>query len=485
MGVREAAAATADDLRAARGARGARVAGERPERTRGAVRACAVRVAPEAALLVVLASCVATVVLQGFVVAPELQFNYLLTLGVSCLLQLPLLWAAAGRRWRVAGGATFFVLAVALVAIAMATSTAPDPMADVEGNKLAWSLVLVVANLGAFGLARTRAGLVCLVAIELFACGFVEYVYHAGLVVPTLVALGCTAALVVVRSYARVEARGDATGRPCYGWVALTGVVLAAVALALGVAVWAALIAPLAPDHVTVKLFFERRALPTEYVDNPLVIDEVEDPDALSTNLGDDTVYGAQSVQIDSDDPALASLNDFIEQAREQAGSQGIYNPGVASDDGVYLYTYAVPSWWWLLVLPVPFVLVALAVLARKLVRRRRRRRLARLEPRAQVAGIYVDVTRRLGKLGLGRPAEQTPAEFSRDAAERLEVFWAWASEVSWDELSAAYERAHYGGIAPDDEELACCWAAWDRLPRCALRRVGRVKYCLHWFWLL
>lgn len=479
MGVREA--------RARAGRTGeTTVAGECPTRgVREGMRAYVGRVWAEVALVVVLASCLATVVLQGFVVAPTLQFNYLLTGCVSLVLQATLFWAAAAWRWRIPGGAAFFVLAVALVAHAMATSTAPDPLADVEGNKLAWALVLVVANLGAFALSRARAGVVVLLAITLFACGFVEYVYHAGLVVPTLVALSCTAALLVVHSYARVEARGDAMGRPCYGWVALTGVVLAAGALALGVAVWAALIAPLDPGHVTIKLFFERRALPTEYVANPLVIDEVEDPDALSTNLGDTTVYGSQSVQIDSDDPALASLNDFIEQAREQAGSQGVYNPGVASDDGVYLYTYAVPSWWWLLLLPIPVVLVVLAVLARKLVRRHRRRRLARQAPREQVAGIYVDVTRRLGKLGLGRPTEQTPAEFARDAAERLEVFWAWAPEVSWDEVSAAYERAHYGAIDPDEDELACCWAAWDSLPRCALRRVGRLRYAFHWFWVL
>ncbi len=442
--------------------------------------------APEALLLVALSSCVTMVALQGFVVAPALQFNIALLVAISCALQSCLAWAASSSRRHVVGGIAFAVLVVVVVAVGMVMSTGPDPLADVEGNNLSFCLTLVVANLVAFSLSRRRPALFVLLAITLFTCGFIEYVYHAGLVVPSVVAMGCVGALFVVRPYALVEARGDAVGQPAHGVVALTALALVALACGVGALVWALLIAPLEPGRVVVKLFTEQRALPTEYVDNPLMIDEVEDPDALSTNLGSTRVYGSKSVQIDSDDPALAEMDDFIDEAREQAGSQGIYNPGVASDDGVYLYTYDVPSWWWLLLIPVPFVLLALAIIVRKLMRRARRHKIARLGEREQVTTLYVELCRTLGRLGLGRPAEQTPAEFARDAAERLEVFWAPAEgAVSWVDVSRAYERAHYGQLAPSEGDLAACWAAYDARFGCALRYTGRLKYALRWFWVL
>lgn len=441
------------------------------------------RVAPEFALLVVAVTCLATVVLQGFVVAPSLQFNVALTAGLSCLLQAVLFAAAYRRRNAVWGVLGYLALSAAIVAVGLATSAGTDPLADTEGNNLAYCAVLVVANLLAFALSRTPGGMLALVAAGLFSCAFVQYVYHADLVAPTVAFAACLVALYAVRAYARGVHAADVPAKPAHLQAAAAGVAVAAVALGLSWAVWALVVAPLNPGHVTVKLFTEYRAFETVEVENPVDVQRVENPDETTVTLTDETVYGDIPVQIDGDDPALASIQDFVDDAREYAGEQDTFRME-ADEDGVYLYTYAVPTFWWLLWLLVPVALVAGAVAARLWLRRRARARIAACAPREQVGRVYTALLRKLDRVGLGKPPAQTPAEFARAARARMDAFAApLGAGPGWAEVSAAYERAHFGGAEPTDEELAACWRLYDGFAACTKKRVGRLKYWFRYFW--
>ncbi|MBM6998776.1 DUF4129 domain-containing protein [bacterium] len=475
---------------AARGAVASPSAGARPTvAARGASSpaAYARRTWPEAALTVTAAACLVVIALQGFVVDPALQGCLPLWLAASAALQLPLYAAQApgcSRRGQALWACLAVAVAVAAIAVGFATSTGDDPLLDDESSHVAPALVAVVAGLAVWLLSRRMGGLLALAIASLFTCGFIEYAYGGGLVAASLGLGCCLVALVPVRRYARDVALAQTLARPAFGRVALQGVGVAALACALGVAVWAGVVAPLHPGHVDVRLFTTYRSHETVEVSSPVRTVYQEDPTQTTTTVTDEQVRGNQQTQVTGDDPALAELGDFIDDARQQSGVTSDYSFDV-TQDGVYLYTLSTPARWWLLLLAVPVLVALAAVLARRGVRRARDRRLRRLDGPAQVRGIYADALRTLGRVGLGRAPTQTAREFADDARERLDDFTARLPDASFDELSGAYELVAYGGMAPDDDLLDACWRLRSGLPACVRARVGRLRYALRYFWVV
>ena len=441
------------------------------------------RRAPEFVLVVVAATCVTVVVLQGFVVAPRLQFNGPLVVGLSCLCQLVLYAGAYRRSWLAGSLVAYALLCAAMVGVGIATSANPDPLADVEGNNLAFCCVLLVANGLVYALSRRLGSCVVLVVAGLFACAFVQYVYHANLLVPTLVFVGCLAALWVVRSYALSMAAASEPGKPAYGAAGLMAVVAAVVALGVAGFLYVAVIAPLNPGHLTVKLFTEYRTFETVQVRNPSEVVTVEDPTQTTVTLTDEVIYGSIPVQLDASDPALAELDDFVQDSREQSGSKNVFRLEMVDEGGVYLYTYELPAFWWLLALAVPVVLVVLAVVVRKAMRARRRSRMAACVPHDQVGALYTRLVRDFGKLGYGKAPDQTPAEYAQANEERLAAFTQ--AGFGWDDLTALYGRCHYGVSEPMAEELAAAWRFYDGHFARVVRLKGRATYAAKYFWIL
>jgi hypothetical protein len=462
-----------------------------------ALRSAAARLACEFVLVVVCAAALSTVVLQGFECDPALQFNPLLVGGSCAVLVLPLYMAAeGGRRGFAAGLAAFFALYVLAVALGALTSAGEDLLADVPQNHLAFAFTVATCAGAVFALTRRAWGRLALTAAGLFACAFVQYVYAADLYAPTFVFCGALAALWVVRTFAQGAraARGAAQDLPApraYLAAGLTGVAVALLALGFSAAVYVCVVAPLSPGRVEVKLFTEYRSFETVEVSNPASVERVEDPDQVTTALTDEVVYGNNPVQLDATDPALADVGDFVEQSREVSGSKSVFKLELVDEGGVYLYTYDVPSWWWLALCALPFVLVGLAVALRKALRARRRRQMRAQGPREQVGLLYTRLVRNLGVLGRGPAPSATPAEFAREAAERLAAFEqpadprTGAPSVTWRDVWEVYERSHYGEHVPTPDELALCWRMYDGFFGRARVLVGRVRYCCRYFWLL
>lgn len=441
------------------------------------------RIAFEYVLVVLASACLTMVVLQGFVVAADVQFNIPLVVGLCCLCQIVLYGGAYRRSWAPWAVVVYGVLCAAVVGVGIATSAAPDPMADVEENHLAFCAVLVVVNALMYGLSRRSGAFVVLVAMVLFSCAFVQYVYHAGLVVPTLGCAGCLAALWVLRAYALSMQAAHEAGRPAFGAAALTAVTAAVVATILACLVYALIIAPLNPGHLTVKLFTEYRSFETVEVRNPSEVVVVEDPTSTTVTLTDEVVYGSIPVQLDANDPALAELDDFVQDSREQSGSKNVFRLEMVDEGGVYLYTYELPAFWWLLLAVIPVVAVVLAVCIRKVLRARWRTRTAALAPRDQVGALYTRLVRNFGKLGYGKAAGQTPAEYAQANGERLAIFSQ--EGYGWAALTELYERCHYGAAEPTNNELEQAWRLYDGQFARVVRVKGRFAYCFSYFWIL
>lgn len=451
----------------------------------GALAGYVYAVAFELVVSVVACVCLCMVSMQGFVVAPDLQFNVALLAVLSAALQV-ILYAAAYRKRNYLVGIVAYVAASAvLVGVGIATSSGADVMADVEENHLAFCAVVAVVNALVFLLTRSRRGFLAFLAAGLFSCAFVQYAFHANLVVPSVVFAISAAVLVMCRTYAASVRTVDELGRAQASHLraGMVSSVVACVACVLACAVFALVIEPLDPGHLTVRLFTEYRAFETVEINNPMEIIKVEDPEQKSTNLTSEIIYGSQTTTVTGDDPSVARAQDLIDEAQEQLGVTDEYK--LESDDqGSFIYALATPKIGWLLYAAVPVALVAAAVLVRCALRRRRRNRIASHGPAEQVGLIYNAMLTRFARLGLGKAPAATPLEFARASAARMEAF-AQGQGATWAEVSALYEDVHYGGRQPSGRELEGAWRFYDGFAARARNLVGRPKYVLKYFWIL
>ena len=442
-------------------------------------------VAFELVLCVAASACLCMVALQGFVVAPALQFNVALLAGLSLVLQA-VLYAAAYRKRNYAIGIAAYVAASAiLVGVGIATSTGADVMADAEENHVAFCAAIAVANALVFLLSRSRRSFVALVAIGVFTCAFVQYAFHSDLVVASVGFALCALALLMCRTYAISVARADelSSGQAAHARAGVAALAATCVAGVLACLVFACVIAPLNPGHLTVRLFTEYRAFETIEINNPMEIIKVEDPEQHSANLTSEIIYGSQTTPVTGNDPSLAAAEELINDAQEQLGTTDDYK--LESDDqGAFIYALSTPSLGWLLYLAIPVIVVVAAVLGRRALRSCARRRIAAHGPAEQVGLIYNAQLSRFARLGFGKGSSLTPLEFACASAARMEAF-SQGPGATWAEVSALYEDVHYGAQQPSADALAGAWRFYDGFPARTCGLVGRLKYAFKYFWVL
>ena len=448
------------------------------------VRDYAACVAAEYMLSVVVSVCLVMVVLSGFVVAPELQYNVGL-IGVLSALLLAIAYAAAYRKglvvWGIAG---FCVLGAIIIALGVVTSSADNVMADVEENHLSFAAAVVVANACVFLLSRRPAGFLVLVAGCLFSCAFVEFAFGFGLVVPTVVLCVALAVLFSCRSFEGNVRAACCASRPrrLRAFCIAGGASVLCCAAAVGI--YALVIAPLDPGHLTLRLFTEERSFETVYVSNPVVYDKVEDPNLQTLTLLDEVIEGNNPIEVEGSGLSQGATAEFVEKSREVVGQMGGYRLS-NDDEGPDLFTYELPEFWFLLLALAPIAVVAILVGVRKAVRAKRRRSLMRLEPREQISALYLDAMAKLAKVNMGRPVALTPAEFAVAASGRMEAFLRKGQPGAWLAMAQAFEQVHYGGKLPTGDQVTACWSFHDSFYANAACKVGRVKYCLKYFWML
>lgn len=435
-------------------------------------------------VLTALASvCLATVLMQGFIIDANLQFNLLLNIVIAAVLQVVLFAAAYRKKNIVICGLIYLLLCAVLIGICIVTSTGEELLADVEENYLIYALVTVIVNTAVFALSRTRPGFAVLIVCSVVLVGFIQFVYKANLVGYSVAFFAVLAILFIYRSYSESIRQADSLKKTNFGQAGLVSGISVLLSTGLALLVFFLVIAPLNPGHLTLKLFTIDRALETIEVNNPVRMIEIEDESLISQNVTDEITYGNNPVEMENGFTE-AWAQSYMDSVIEWLGTQETIDYE-SEEEELQLQTLSLPSWWWIALIATLLLLGVLAVLLRMFLRRRKDGRIRRLSKQDQVTKLYNDMLGRLRKLGLGKAPGQTPLEFADVASARLAPFALNTGGVDWAYVSGTYSTVHYGETDPSDEELSYLWRFYERFNKNATFVTGRLKYCFKYFWIL
>ena len=420
-----------------------------------------------------------------------------LALAVEAVLLL-VLYAASWRRSRAVVGALAYVaLAAVLVGVALALSTGGEEgvglYEDVEGNYLYAAVVLLAAATGCFLLTRTLAGSAVWFVAAALVCAVVQAFYESEELLFSVLAALSALALIVHRNFKLGLEQADLASNPSHAQVFASAVVPVALVGAAALVLWFAVIAPLGPGVLDVKLITEYRTLPIEEY-----VGTAEEKPQLDTSLTSEEIVDGFSYTTDDllKDPTSSTVidsSDILEQQlQEQLSSEGSTEGGRSgggTDEAID--EDSLDEQWegqsYSKVFPVVVVGIVLAVLlvalvvgyfvGRRVWRRKRLERMLALQPPAeQVKAIYRFLLSRLARLGFSQPPGSTLSEWAHTTRRSMDVLDEVAG-VPFERLTEVYVACDYGKHVPTEEEVVLFAAYYLRFWQAAREYLGPLKY--------
>ncbi len=415
-----------------------------------------------------------------------------LALVVSAVL-LVILYAAASKRSRWVGlGVVYVLVAAAIVVVALFTSTGENPYVDEEGNYLYLALVLVVSNTAGFLLTRTLTGCAIWFLACAFLCAIIQALYEPDELVMSIVATLASLALIVLCNFRLGIVGADVARRSSRAGSFLTSVLSVVAAGALALLVWFAVISPLDPGVVNIKLFTDYRQLPTEEFKGVADEQPTLNYDLTSDNLVEGFYYTTDDLVEDPESLKIIDAYSMLEQLAQEQGEEGQQSESQSSGGGqedsldensqeeeynVVSYSEILP---WIILGIILTILIIAAIVAFFLLRRRhRRQRLARMlsqPPRAQVESIYLFLLGRLKRLGFSVPDGSTLSEWSASQARAMDML-SEETRVGFDELTHTYYNCSYGHAEPKRDDIVPFVAYYVRFWKAARTHLGNFRY--------
>ncbi len=427
------------------------------------------------------------VVLRGFYVSAAIQGGLLPALVVLVLTFL--LFVVGSSRRLLLPGAIAYGLLVLGGCLAAAALTSGSVFYDNEANYLIFFLMCALVSTLVYCMTRKRLASVVLLMVGIFTCGWIEFFYAYGDVLPSLAFLLACIACTVYKNY-QLSARTATSVRGVsfpVGFAMAAGTAL----LAIGVAalVWVCVIAPLNPSALNIKLITEHRA--KETVEQKGTSTEYLTPDTSMTS--DQTTDASRTTDdlVRTDDgepePARPLSNTSVSEETESAGSFlgiDVETLEEAFDFEGNPYLEEIARALALLLL----VLVPLYFIGRRWWRRRRLAKILARPPTEQVFALFMFLTDRLARVGVEIPAGATVLEFALNNQNTLLYFNEAASTkeapVSFLALTQTYVACAYGKAEATEEEAAAFAAYYRGFWKAARKQLGNGRYFVKSFTL-
>lgn len=452
--------------------------------------------AGEILLVLLTAWAVSCVAMNGFFLDSIVeQYGYAFRAGIALAADAVLvfvLYAAAFNPKARARGAVMFVAVAAVVVIAsFALSGGENPYEDAEGNYVSLALDLVVVCLACFGLTRTTVGCMGWFVVASAVCSMAQAFWGADELAMSVVAVAASLALIVYRNFkggvasAAVAKKG--AGALAFGTSAV--VAIAAAAVALGA--WFAIIAPLGPPTLDVKLFTEYRQLPIEEYQGTASEHPQLNYDMTSKDTVDGDPFTTDDLREDAtSDVTVDAASAMQQQALANAAGSGTGSSAgggskqdFSSDSSEQVYSpisYDTQFPW--VTVWIAAVLAGIALLAAYFLIRRRlrmvrlRRMLGQGTPTSQVIELYRLLLGKLGRLGFACPDGMSLSQFAASSERAMETLTE-ETRVPFTELTRIYVAADYGQVAPSEDEVTLFAAYYLRFWKAARAQLGNLKY--------
>lgn len=433
-------------------------------------------------LLVALASvALSYTLLDSFYIDPALQYSPLAAV-TSVVLVAVLFVIAFNRKSTKLGIIAYIVLCIVLLGVGVATS-GDSPLVDSESSHVYLALVLVLTPTLVFLLSRKRGLTAVLFIAGVAICAWIQFFYERYELAWDLLFVFSSLALIIYKNFqlsARTATSVRSVSFPA-GFGVAAGSVLACGAVAA--LVWFAIIAPLNPGALQIKLITEYKALETVQVQGTSKTYEVPNMDMTSNRTNDDE-RTTDDMQISDDGrPTPANFKSNAQSNDDNKDSSGSFL-GIDTDSLQKTFDFqnntrqAVTAL--LLLLLIPIAIIAYFV-GRRLWRRRRLNKIQQSAPSEQVEQLYRFLIGRLGKVGIAVPTGATASEFARNNESALEAYNREAG-VSFTDLTDSFVRVSYGKGDASEEEAQGFASFYKCFWKAARKQLGAFRYFLRSF---
>lgn len=398
-------------------------------------------------------------VYAGFMLEPPWDGNLLAACALGAVVQLLMLVCSYSRRLIGAGIAA----AVAAGVLAVLLVRKNRLLADGASNSaVVFFLATVLVMALVFLLGRTRWGAAVLFLLGVLVGAGSHFLQFPVPAWSFPLFTFSAAVLFLCRCYTVSAKQAELGGMRLMAYLRQAALLCLA-ALALAVGLYQGVVAPLEPPTQELRLIQTLKSMDILKVLGVSSVQTVLDPEQMSNQPPDQSeTHEEQTEQEEPDqqpeaDPEESAHSGAVEQAsairyREEARRVVL-----------------------LAALAVLLVLAALAALC-PFLRWRWRRRLRSCTPEEACLRYYRFFLSRLGRAGIRRRKEQTLREFAAERAYDLQAYEA--EGVTFEALTAVYERLQYGGAVSQEEaqQFACFYRYFYENLR---RELGAVRYYL------
>lgn len=353
--------------------------------------------------------------------------------------------------------------------------------ADEVGNPCPPLLACILTTVAAYLLSRSRPGTVILAVAGVLVVGYLQFIYVENHVASAVMLLTSCGVVLAFRNY--THSRSEAGQHAQRALAALGGcVAVVVVILGLSCGFYAAVVAPLDPPTVDVKLIKEYLALPQ--VDMTGIADTSPTKDDQTTQNEDDNeeiASGTSSEKADTgdegqgmeDSPADGADHDEYSEDADDAQ----YNPQTHT-----LPPVASAALWVLLAVLIAAAIVG--IVRFKISRRSKRlRALLKSPPQERVSSAYLFALKRFKRMGVPDIGTHTPLEYAAAAAPFADEF-AGDKPGSFAALTQAYTAVCYGKAQPTEEQLEQTKLFLEQFYSRSKAQLGKLKYALNFFFL-
>lgn len=432
-------------------------------------------VAWEALLVAVASMALGYTLYNAFYIAPTLQYS---PAGAICMAVLTVALFCVGYSGRTVriGGVLYAI--VCIIALAAAAGISGETfLTDSEQSYFFFALVTVLAPTLVYLLSRRLLGCAFVFIIGAFVCGWAQFFYERYELAWTIAFVLAGIALVIYRNYG--ESARSATSVRSLSFGAGAAVSLGAVVAVVGVAclLWFAVIAPLNPGALDIKLITEHRALETVQVKGTSAEYLTPNMELTSdqTNDSERTVDDLKESDDGKEMPAKM-VDDGSAQTKASGSFMGIDISSIQQAFDFKADTQTALRNWLLLIL-IPLVIIVGFFVGRRILRNKRLARIQEQDAGNQVRELYRFATDKLARVGYAIPAGATVLEFARNNEQGLAVFESTA-DTNFLRMSEVYAGVVYGGREDvSEEELKPFVEFYKGFWKAARKRLGAVKY--------
>lgn len=408
------------------------------------------------------------------------------------------LYVASYRRDSLAAGVLGYIALLAvLVIVALALSTGEDVYEDAEGNFLSLALVVAASSTGCFLLTRTLTGSFAWFVAAALVCSIIQAFYESGEVAMSVVATLTGLALIVHANFKLGAVQADRASAPSNAGMLASSIAPAALAVACALGIWYAVIAPLDPGVLDIKLITEYRSLPIEELEGTADEEPVLDLDLTSGNLVDGMYFTTDDLVRDPTSSVIVESTTLLEQQLEQASSGNDDESSASSgggersaldeeslEEGYDPESYSEQFPWAAIAIVLVIAVILLVAgyfVGRRVWRAHRLRKMLAGPPAEQVRQIYLFLLDRLGRLGFEVPPGMTLTQWAEGSEHGMEILTE-VTKVPFTVPTAVYTSCVYGGHEPTEDEVAPVVAYYLGFWKAARAYLGDFRYLVKSF---